>query len=171
MKKFIFLIIFLFFTENLFAKDKILYLDVNYLLNYSDVGKYVTEELNKLNKKNISQFKKIEETIKKNEKDIIKQKNILKDEEYNLKIADLKSEYSSYKELTNKKNGEFKKLQNNAGDKILKIINVILSDYATENEVSLIIDKKHVVIGKSQLDVTKDIMIILNNKVKKVEIK
>ena len=55
--------------------------------------------------------------------------------------------------------------------KILKIINVILSDYATENEVSLIIDKKHVVIGKSQLDVTKDIMIILNNKVKKVEIK
>tara|TARA_B100001250_G_scaffold405764_1_gene423747 strand:+ start:1831 stop:2346 length:516 start_codon:yes stop_codon:yes gene_type:complete len=171
MKKFIFLIIFLFFTENLFAKDKILYLDVNYLLNYSDVGKYVTEELNKLNKKNISQFKKIEETIKKNEKDIIKQKNILKDEEYNLKIADLKSEYSSYKELTNKKNREFKKLQNNAGDKILKIINVILSDYATENEVSLIIDKKHVVIGKSQLDVTKDIMIILNNKVKKVEIK
>ena len=171
MKKFIFLIIFLFFTENLFAKDKILYLDVNYLLNYSDVGKYVTEELNKLNKKNISQFKKIEETIKKNEKDIIKQKNILKDEEYNLKIADLKSEYSSYKELTNKKNVEFKKLQNNAGDQILKIINVILSDYATENEVSLIIDKKHVVIGKSQLDVTKDIMIILNNKVKKVEIK
>ena len=123
------------------------------------------------NKKNISEFKKIEESLKENEKNIIKQKNILKDEEYNLKIADLKSEYSSYKELTNKKNGEFKKLQNNAGDKILKIINVILSDYATENEVSLIIDKKHVVIGKSQLDVTKDIMIILNNKVKKVEIK
>tara|TARA_Y100000741_G_scaffold323860_1_gene274381 strand:- start:370 stop:885 length:516 start_codon:yes stop_codon:yes gene_type:complete len=169
MKKFFCLFFFLFFTQNLFAKDKIFYLDLNYLINNSDVGKYVAEELGKINKKNIEEFKKFEESIQSNEKKIISQKNILKEEEYNLKIKELKNEYNLYKKLTNDKTNEIKKLQNKAGDQILKIINDILSDYATKNDILLIIDKKHVVIGKSELDVTKDIMILLNNKIKKVE--
>ena len=171
MKKFFFLLFFLLFTQNLFAKDKILYLDVNYLLNNSEVGKYVNDELKNINIKNIEEFKKIEESIKLKEKKIIKQKNILKEEEYNLKITELKSEYSLYKELTNNKNNELKNLQNNAGDQLLKIINNILSDYATKNDILLIIDKKNVVLGKTQLDVTKDIMILLNNKIKKINLK
>jgi len=171
MRKYIFLLFLLFFSQNLFAKDKILYLDVNYLLNNSEVGKYVNDELKNINIKNIEEFKKIEESIKLKEKKIIKQKNILKEEEYNLKITELKSEYSLYKELTNNKNNELKNLQNNAGDQLLKIINNILSDYATKNDISLIIDKKNVVLGKTQLDVTKDIMILLNNKIKKINLK
>ena len=171
MRKCIFLLFLLFFCQNLFAKDKILYLDVNYLLNNSEVGKYVNDELKNINIKNIEEFKKIEESIKLKEKKIIKQKNILKEEEYNLKITELKSEYSLYKELTNNKNNELKNLQNNAGDQLLKIINNILSDYATKNDISLIIDKKNVVLGKTQLDVTKDIMILLNNKIKKINLK
>ena len=171
MRKYIFLLFLLFSCQNLFAQDKILYLDVNYLLNNSEVGKYVNDELKNINIKNIEEFKKIEESIKLKEKKIIKQKNILKEEEYNLKITELKSEYSLYKELTNNKNNEFKKLQNNAGDQLLKIINNILSDYATKNDISLIIDKKNVVLGKTQLDVTKDIMILLNNKIKKINLK
>ena len=171
MRKYIFLLFLLFFSQNLFAKDKILYLDVNYLLNNSEVGKYVNDELKNINIKNIEEFKKIEESIKLKEKKIIKQKNILKEEEYNIKITELKSEYSLYKELTNNKNNELKNLQNNAGDQLLKIINNILSDYATKNDISLIIDKKNVVLGKTQLDVTKDIMILLNNKIKKINLK
>ena len=171
MRKYIFLLFLLFFSQNLFAKDKILYLDVNYLLNNSEVGKYVNGELKNINIKNIEEFKKIEESIKLKEKKIIKQKNILKEEEYNIKITELKSEYSLYKELTNNKNNELKNLQNNAGDQLLKIINNILSDYATKNDISLIIDKKNVVLGKTQLDVTKDIMILLNNKIKKINLK
>tara|TARA_B100000579_G_scaffold187304_1_gene152741 strand:- start:275 stop:790 length:516 start_codon:yes stop_codon:yes gene_type:complete len=171
MKNFIFFIFFLFFSKNLLANDKILYLDVNYLLNNSEVGKYVNSELNKLNEENINEFKKIEENLKVDENKLLKQKNILKEEEYNIKLNELKSKYNSYRKLTNDKTNELKKLQNGAGEKILKIINNILSDYATKNEVLLIIDKKHVVIGKSQLDVTKDIMILLDDKVKKVELK
>ncbi len=171
MKKFFFLFSFLFFFQNLYAENKILYLDVNYLINNSEVGKYVTTELNKINKKNIEEFKLIEASLKDKENNILKQKNILKKDEYDLKIDDLKSEYNSYKELTNNKSNELKNLQNNAGEKILKIINNILSEYAIKHEVSLIIDKKDVVIGKSNLDVTNDIMIILNNKIKKVELK
>ena len=46
-----------------------------------------------------------------------------------------------------------------------------LEPYSTKNQISLIIQKKNVVIGKSELDITKIILDLLNDKIKKVELK
>ena len=170
MKK-VFIIFFLFFFTNVFAEDKIVYLDVNRLLNESDVGKYLNTELNKINKSNIEEFKKIENSIKSEEDKILTQKNILKTDEYNLKVNELRDKYISYQELKNSKNEEISKIRNNTASKILKIVNEILSKYSTEKEISLIIEKKNIVIGKTQLDVTNEILELLNKKITKVEIK
>ena len=61
-------------------------------------------------------------------------------------------------------------LRNNAAKKILSILNSILSEYSEKNSISLIIDKKNIVIGKSELDVTNKIMLLLNKKIKKVDL-
>ena len=170
MKK-VFIIFFLFFFTNVFAEDKIVYLDVYRLLNESDVGKYLNTELNKINKSNIEEFKKIENSIKSEEEKILTQKNILKTDEYDLKVNELRDKYRSYQELKNSKNEEISKIRNNTASKILKIVNEILSKYSTEKEISLIIEKKNIVIGKTQLDVTNEILELLNKKITKVEIK
>ena len=170
MKKIFFIIFFLTFSTNIFAQDKIVYLDVNRLLNESEAGKYLNSELNKINNSNIEEFKKIETTIKSEEENILKQKNILKNEEFNSKVDELRDKYKSYQDLKNNKNEEINKIRNDAGSKILKIINEILSDYSTDKEISLIIEKKNIVIGKTQLDITEDILKLLNKKIKKIEI-
>lgn len=170
MKKISFIIFFLFFCTNIFAQDKIVYLDINRLLNESEAGKYLNSELNKINNSNIEEFKKIENTIKSEEEKILKQKNILKAEEFNSKVDELRDKYKSYQDLKNNKNEEINKIRNDAGSKILKIVNEILSDYSTDKEISLIIEKKNIVIGKTQLDVTEDILKLLNKKIKKIEI-
>ena len=170
MKKIFFIIFFLTFSTNIFAQDKIVYLDVNRLLNESEAGKYLNSELNKINNSNIEEFKKIETTIKSEEENILKQKNILKTEEFNSKVDELRDKYKSYQDLKNNKNEEINKIRNDAGSKILKIINEILSDYSTDKEISLIIEKKNIVIGKTQLDITEDILKLLNKKIKKIEI-
>ena len=41
--------------------------------------------------------------------------------------------------------------------------------YSKNKSISLIIEKKNVVIGKTDLDVTSDILSLLNKKVKKIE--
>ena len=170
MKKISFIIFFLFFCTNIFAEDKIVYLDVNRLLNESEAGKYLNSELNKINNSNIEEFKKIENTIKSEEEKILKQKNILKTEEFNSKVDELRDKYKSYQDFKNNKNEEINKIRNDAGSKILKIVNEILSDYSTDKEISLIIEKKNIVIGKTQLDITEDILKLLNKKIKKIEI-
>ena len=52
MKKKILFFIF-FICSNVFAQEKVVYLDVNKLLNESDAGKYINNELNKINNSNI----------------------------------------------------------------------------------------------------------------------
>ena len=169
MKKKILFFIF-FICSNVFAQEKVVYLDVNKLLNESDAGKYINNELSKINNSNIEEFKKIETSIKSEEEKLLKQKNILKSEEFNDKVNELRDKYKSYQDLKNNKNSEINKLRLNAGNKILKIVNEILSKYSKENEISLIIDKKNIIIGKTQLDVTSEILTLLNNKINKVEL-
>ena len=53
-------------------------------------------------------------------------------------------------------------------NKLLQQLNYILSSYAVENSIDLIIKKKDIIIGKSSLDITEDIMKIFNNKVKQL---
>ena len=171
MKKYYLLFFFLIFHTNLFAEEKIFYLDVNFLLSESEAGKYINNELQIINNKNIEEFKKIENSIKTEEEKLLKQKNILKEEEFNNKANKLREKYKSYQELKSTKSNDLKILRDKVGNQILKIINEILSEYSTKNKISLIIEKKNIVIGKTELDITKNILVLLNAKIKKVELK
>tara|TARA_B100000965_G_scaffold149596_1_gene124439 strand:+ start:751 stop:1272 length:522 start_codon:yes stop_codon:yes gene_type:complete len=171
MKKSYLLFFFLIFYTNAHSENKIFYLDVNFLLSESEAGKYINNEIQKINDKNIEEFKKIENSIKSEEEKLLKQKNILKEEEFNIKVNKLREKYKSYQEIKMTKNNELIKLRDNSGNQILKIINEILAEYSTKNKISLIMEKKNVVIGKSELDITKNILDLLNTKIKKVELK
>ena len=170
MKKFFFILFFLFTVNISFSEENIVYLDINYLLSESKVGKNLNLELNKINKINIEEFKKFENSIKEQEKNILNQKNLLNEDEYKKKINELKENFKSYQALQNEKNNNLKKLRNDNANKILNIINQILTEYSTKHSISLIIEKKNIVIGKSQLDVTKEILILLDNKITKIEL-
>ncbi len=52
-----------------------------------------------------------------------------------------------------------------------KKINPILSDYSKKNSISMIIDKKNIVVGKGDLDITSEILKIVDNEITKIEIK
>ena len=170
MKKYFVLLFFLIFCSNTYAQQKIVYLDVNFIIAESEAGKYINEELKKINKKNIEEFKTIENEIKSDEDNLLKQKNIIKEEEFEKKAIILREKFKSYQELKKNKNNDLKKIRDKAGNEILKIINDILSKYSTENKISLIMEKNNIIIGKSELDISNTILKLLNDKIKKVEI-
>ncbi len=171
MYKFIIIFFIIIFTNHSYAEDKIVYLDVNYLLTQSDVGKYVNANLKKVNDKNKEEFKKLEIEIKSDEEKMLSQQNILKKEDYDNKISELRNKFKSYQENKKMKQIELNKLRNDSGNKILKNINEILTEYSKNNSISLVIEKKNIVIGKTEFDVTNDILILLNKKIKKIEFK
>ena len=48
----------------------------------------------------------------------------------------------------------------------LKKINPIIANYSDENSISLIIQKKNIVMGKTELDITDEIMNLIDEKIK-----
>ena len=171
MKKYLLLFIFLIFNNFCLAENRVVYLDVFFLLNESIAGKDLNQKLLKLNSKNIEEFKKIELKIKKNDDDLLKKKNIIKEDQYKKEVALLRQEYKSFQELMNKKNSDLNILKDNSTKVILKNINDILAEYSTKNSISMIIEKKNIVIGESDLNVTNEILDLLNKKITTVELK
>ena len=170
MKKNLLIFFLIFFTNNSYADNKVLYLDINFILNTSTAGKFLNDELNNINKKNLEEFKKIENAIKSDDDKLSKQKNIIKEDEYKTKVIELRSKYKSFQELMKKKNNDLNKIRENGANQILVVINELLTDYSSKNNISLIVDKKNIIIGKSELDVTNVILDLLNKKIKKVDL-
>ena len=170
MKKYLLLFFFLSIFNYTYADDKIVYLDINLILNNSAAGKFLNSELQSINNKNIEEFKQIELSIKSEDDKLSKQKNIIKEEDYKIKVSELRSKYKSYQELMKKKNTNLNKIRENGVNQILKVVNDILTEYSTKNNISFIVDKKNIIIGKTELDITNDILKLLDNKILKVNL-
>jgi len=170
MKKINLIFFFMILTNFAYAEDKVVYLDVNLLLSESEVGKYVNSNLKKISDDNNEENKKFEAELKSDEEKLLTQQNILKKEDYEKKISELRNKFKSYQEKKNNKNKELNLLRNNAGNKILKSINEIMTEYTKKNSISLVITKQSIIIGKTELDVTNDILKLLNKKITKLEL-
>ena len=88
----------------------------------------------------------------------------MKKEEYDKKILELRKEAANYQSDRRKKLDDLTKKRNEAKKSILENLQPVLTEYSEKNEISIIIDKRNLVIGKSELDVTKFIIDELNNK-------
>ena len=170
MKKINLIFFFIILTNFAYAEDKVVYLDVNLLLSESEVGKYVNSNLKKISDDNNEEYKKFEAELKSDEEKLLTQQNILKKEDYEKKISELRNKFKSFQEKKNNKNNELNLLRNNTGNKILKNINEIMTEYSKKNSISLVITKQSIIIGKTELDVTNDILELLNKKITKLEL-
>tara|TARA_B100001121_G_scaffold181713_1_gene158509 strand:+ start:1750 stop:2190 length:441 start_codon:yes stop_codon:yes gene_type:complete len=146
-------------------------LDVNFLLTESEVGKYVNSNLKKITDDNNELFKSLEKELKLDEEKLLAQQNILKKEDYDKKLSELRNKFKLYQDKKNSKNKELNLLRNNAGNTILKNINEIMTEYSKKNSISLVIQKQSIIIGKTELDVTNNILELLNKKITKLELK
>ena len=161
----IFVIIIFLFCNNLsYAENLIVYIDMEKILNESKSGMSINKQLEKIHKMNIKEFKKIEDELKKKEESIIAQKNILSKEDYTKKIKILRDNTNSYRKNRQEKINLLTKKRMESSSKLLSIINPILSDYSKVNDISIIMHKKNVVLAKTDLNITNNIIDILNSK-------
>jgi len=167
----IFVIIIFLFCNNLsYAENLIVYIDMEKILNESKSGMSINKQLEKIHKMNIKEFKKIEDELKKKEESIIAQKNILSKEDYTKKIKILRDNTNSYRKNRQEKINLLTKKRMESSSKLLSIINPILSDYSKVNNISIILQKKNVVLAKTDLNITNKIINILNLKIESINL-
>ena len=172
MKNFILLNVFIFiiFFNKVNAEQKIVFLNMDQTISKSNAGSSILKQLNKLNDKNLSSLNKIEKNIKEKETKLISQKNIFSESEFVNKVELLKKEINEHNQNRKKLISKFNKLKIENTNKLLKLINPILVKYSNENEISFILQKKDLIIGKIEFDITDDILKIINNDIKEFNI-
>ena len=168
---FLLLIFFIFFSKISLSHEKtIVYIDLNKIMNNSIAGKSITSQLENNHKKNISKFKNIEEELKKEEAEIISQKNVITKEEFEKKIIDLRDKANKFRKERNDNINNLNNQRLEATSKMITLVRPILSEFSDKNSISLIIDKKNIIIGKTLLDITDDILKIIDEKIGKIQL-
>ena len=163
---FIFLLSFLFHSNIVFAEVVIKYIDMEIILTQSKVATSIKSQLDKIHKSNIIKFEKNEKQLTAKEKDIVSKKNVLSKEDFEKQIKKLREEANIYIANRNKINNELKNKQIKANQKMVSLLNPILAKYSDENSISIILKKNNMVIGKTELDVTEEILKIVNKDIK-----
>ena len=172
MKLFSYLALFFFitvFSTNSYSEQSIVYLDMDKILTNSTAGINATKSLESQFKKKTAEFNKIATKLKEDEAKIISQKNILSKDEYLKKINNLRNQVKEYRKKKKKTFDQITSQRLTLSKNFIDLINPILADYALKNSVSLIIQKKNILVGKSELDITEKILLIVNKKITKIK--
>jgi outer membrane protein len=165
--KHLILVILFFFNVTTFAYgNNVVYIDMSYILSNSIKGKSILEELESKNKSNIKELESKEKILKDLEKNISNQKNILSKEEFEKKVNELQGKVMIFRKDKNKLVQEFNDLKNNAIQSFMKNVEPIVSDYMQKNSINIVLAKKDVIIGKKNLDITNEILEIVDKNIK-----
>tara|TARA_B100000242_G_scaffold290525_1_gene262073 strand:+ start:595 stop:1119 length:525 start_codon:yes stop_codon:yes gene_type:complete len=162
MKSLFFLIIFFFFSQNVQAVNKTVYIDIQYIIDNSKLGKFYKSKIKIIQDKNDLELTTTEKKIKKKENEINNQKNILSEEELNNKLKEINVMFTEYQKKRRKLKLDLSDQKKNYSKKILKILNPLLTNYVDKNSIELVIEKKNIVVGSKTLDITNSILEILN---------
>ena len=171
LKRLFTLFFFLIFTFNTNAEiQKIVYIDIEKIMQQSVAGKNFINLLDKKHKINISKFKKENEQIKEKEKKLITQKNILSPQDFQKELSKLRDEITNFQKNQVKARNEINKLRMLGTNKMINEITPILENYAKENAINLILQKKNIVMGKKEMEITDNIITLADKKIKKINL-
>ena len=171
MKKkiyFLCLIITIIFPRNIYGNEinKIVFIDINYLLNNTIIGKQTLQKLEKFNNEDVKYLKDKESFLIKKENEIKKKQNILSEDELKKEIDNLKIQISKFREEKKTIISKTEKIRTDEVNKVIDQFNEIIKEYMAENSIDIVLNKKNIFIGKVSSDITEDVLKKINNKIK-----
>tara|TARA_B100000161_G_C33297281_1_gene301277 strand:- start:38 stop:553 length:516 start_codon:yes stop_codon:yes gene_type:complete len=170
MKKFILIFFIIIFAKQPLAAELPYYLDFKLILNESAAGKKAQTSLKKKLDTGMASLSKREKSLQEEEKKIISQKKIISAEEYKKKVTELRDKVGKLQKDRNKLLKDISTQRSKARNELLRNLNPIIKDYMIEKKIRYVMDKKSLILADEKLDITKDIIQILNSKLKEIKL-
>ena len=144
------------------AEQKIVYLDMTFVLNKSKAGEGAQIFLKKTFEENQKKFIIQENELKDEESNLLGKKNVLTKEEYKKNSEDLRKKVLDYQKERRTFLDKIAKQRAEARQILVQKIDPILRSYSKENNITLVIDKKFILSGNTDLHITEIIVEKLN---------
>ena len=141
-----------------FAEQKIVVLDMKFVFNNSKAGKGAQDFLKKSYTDNQKKYNDIEKKLKKEENDLLKKKTVLSKEEYIKKTDALRKKVIEFQTQRRAAIDKMTTQRAEAREKLMKKLEPIIDTYIRENNISLVLDKKDMIGGMNDIDITSTII-------------
>ena len=168
----IFLVTFFLFNISSYSfSADIYFIDMKKILNQSQAGKTAQEYLKKKLSEDKKKFDKEQSSLKKQETDLIAKKKLISPEEYKKNLNALRQKNIKHqKDRQLAANAIFKKKEK-ARAELNKALKPILEKYMSENNISAVIERKSIVVAKTEIDLTDKILKLLDKELKSINLK
>ena len=140
------------------ADQKIVVLDMKFVLNNSSAGKGAQDFLKKNFDKNQKEFLTMEQNLKKEENDLLAKKTVITRDEYQKKADELRKKVIDYKSQRRLAMDQIATKRAESREILMKKLMPIVDTYIKENNISLVMDKKNMIGGSTEYDITKIII-------------
>ena len=164
IKFFTILFVYISICSSVFAENKIAYLDLDFILLNTNIGKITLEKLEIIEKKKNTELKNQEKKLKEEENKILASRAIITEEQLKKNISEFQKKLQNYSKDKSEQIKRLKKNRNTEIINLLNLINPIIKTYMEDNSISIIIDKKNIYIGNTAYDITNNLIEIINNK-------
>ena len=157
-------------STHTFADQKIVVLDMKYVLNNSKAGKGAQDFLKKSFNDNTKKFAAMEQSLKNEESDLWGKKTILSKEEYTKKSDSLRKKVIDYQSQRRTSLDKIATQRSTSRQSLTNKIEPIVDAYIKENNISMVIDKKYMIGGLTEYDITNIIVEKLNKELPSLKI-
>ena len=169
-KKIIYILCFILLSMNNLTANDTYFIDFSKVLNQSKAGAEAQDKLKKKFETETKKFNNEEENIKKLESDLIAQKKIISNEEYQKKVNELRKRVASLQKNKQDSLNAIARTRAEAKQELLKAVNPIIKNFMEQKNIRLILDKQSVVLGDTNLEITNEIIEILNKELKSIKV-
>ena len=166
LKKFLIIFFIFFISTNLSNSKETAFVDIDYIVANSNIGKKVLESINKLDKKNVENLKKKNKSLQELEINIKNKKNVVSEDVFNKEVVSFQKKVQEFKVEKNEIVKNFNDFKRKELENIFKKISPIINDYMEENSISILLDSKNIFMGSKKSNLTEDILDRINKKFK-----
>jgi Skp family chaperone for outer membrane proteins len=169
--KFFVVTFFLLFSTDVIAEQKIVVLDLKYVLNNSKAGKGAQDFLKKTYNNNLKKYADMEKALKKEEQDLLTKKTVLSKKEYTKKTDALRKKVIDFQSQRRSAIDKIATQRSNSRAILIQALDPILEAYIKEKNIALILDKKGALGGVPENDITTIIIEKLNKTLPSLNLK
>ena len=164
--RYLILIILVLFSNNVKAENKIVFIDIDYLMKNSNIGKISLKKLENLNNKNINILKENEKKLKQEENLLIQKRDIISQEEFEKEIKMLRAKIKEFNTKKEEMVKDYNKYKSQELNITLEKFNKKIQEFMSQNSIEIVLDKNNIYIGTVSSDITKEVLVEINNEFK-----
>jgi len=159
---FFILIVVFFFKFNLFASEKIAFIDLNVVFNQSNFGQAYNKDLNDKITSHNKKIKDYQNLINAEKIEIEKKKNVISNDDYKTLLKSLDNKIINFNEIVNNEQNDIAKFKATKQKIFLDSLLPILETYSIDQSIDIILKKENLLIAKKNLDITNELVILIN---------